>query len=81
MVTPAAFSLLLYTVGFPLFYFCILLRHRSAIRRDQLLRAADAGNTAASNPDFHVRRRYQELYGAFRPEMTFYILILMIRKV
>jgi hypothetical protein len=81
MVAPAAMSLVVYTIGLPLLFFCILLRHRTAIRRDQVLRAADAGGTVATNPDFHVRRRYGELYTAFRPELSWYILVLLIRKV
>jgi hypothetical protein len=60
---PAAIlSFVCYTVGLPLAFLTILLRHREAIRADQTLRLANDGGSEATNPNFHIRRRYQELY-------------------
>jgi hypothetical protein len=60
---PAAIlSFVCYTLGLPLAFLTILLRHRVAIRADQTLRLANDGGSEATNPNFHIRRRYQELY-------------------
>ncbi len=60
---PAAvLSIIGYTLGLPLSFMVILLRHRVAIHADQTLRLADKGHSEATNPNFHIRRRYQELY-------------------
>ena len=58
----AALSIVVYTVGLPVAFFAILLKYRVEIRADQTLRVASDGNTAASNPNLHIRKRYQELY-------------------
>ena len=58
----AALSIVVYTIGLPVTFLGILLRHRHAIFADQTLRMANEGATPASNPNFHIRRRYQELY-------------------
>ncbi len=60
---PAAIaSLVLYSAGLPATFLFILLRHRVAIRIDQALRLANDGATRDSNPHFHIRQRYQNLY-------------------
>jgi hypothetical protein len=60
---PAAgLSIAVYTIGLPLTFLFILLNHRHAIFADQTLRMANAGSSEATNPNFHIRRRYQELY-------------------
>jgi hypothetical protein len=58
----AALSIVVYTVGLPVAFLAILLKHRHAIQADQTLRAAHGGTSPATNPNFHIRRRYQELY-------------------
>jgi hypothetical protein len=58
----AALSIVVYMVGLPVTFFAILLKYRVGIRADQTLRVASDGNTAASNPNLHIRKRYQELY-------------------
>lgn len=58
----AALSIVGYTLGLPLTFLGILLRHRHAIYADQTLRMANDGTSPAFNPNFHIRRRYQELY-------------------
>jgi hypothetical protein len=58
----AAMSIVVYTVGLPVAFFTILLKYRAEIRADQTLRVASDGHTAASNPNLHIRKRYQELY-------------------
>ncbi len=58
----AAFSIVVYTLGLPAAFLTILIRHRDAIYADQTLRMANQGASDATNPNFHIRRRYQELY-------------------
>jgi hypothetical protein len=58
----AALSIVVYTLGLPTAFLTILIRHRDAIYADQTLRVANEGESEATNPNFHIRRRYQELY-------------------
>jgi hypothetical protein len=58
----AALSIVVYTLGLPVAFLTILIRHRGAIHADQTLRVANEGESEATNPNFHIRRRYQELY-------------------
>ncbi len=58
----AALSIMVYTLGLPLSFLAILLRHRHAIFADQTLRVANEGGTEDANPQFYIRKRYQELY-------------------
>ncbi len=58
----AAVSLVVYTLGLPLSFLVILVKHRRAIQADQALRVANKGNDETTNPNFYIRRRYQELY-------------------
>jgi hypothetical protein len=37
-------------------------RHRASLHADQAMRVAGQGGTEATNPYFHIRTRYQELY-------------------
>jgi hypothetical protein len=78
---PAAIgSIVVYTVGLPLAFLLILVRHRHAIQADQALRVANEGNTEATNPHFYIRLRYQELYSMFQPEFYWWRLVLTLRK-
>ncbi len=58
----AALSLVCYAVGLPVAFLTILLKHRPHICKDQALRTVGQGATEATNPYFHIRTRYQELY-------------------
>ncbi len=51
-----------YAVGLPVAFLCILTKHRRSISKDQSMRVAGQGDTEATNPYFHIRTRYQELY-------------------
>ncbi len=62
MKPAAALSLVVYAAGIPLAYFYLLVKHRSAIVADQVLKLQGLGNTKTSNPNFHIRRRLQKLY-------------------
>ena len=62
MKPAASLSLVLYAAGLPLGTFLILLSHRRAIHDDQTLRMKGLGSTRATNPNYHVRRRFEKLY-------------------
>ncbi len=58
----AALSLVGYAVGLPLTFLVLLVKHRASIVADQALRVAGQGSTEATNPYFHIRMQFQELY-------------------
>ena len=62
MKPAAALALVVYAAGIPLAFFWLLLRHRAGIVADQTLKLQGMGNTKATNPNFHIRRRLQKLY-------------------
>ncbi len=62
MKPAAVLSLLAYTVGMPASFFVILFTHRTAIFEDQTMRMRGLGGTPLTNPNFHVRRRFEKLY-------------------
>ncbi len=55
-------SAVFYTVGIPAAFAFVLFRYRSQIFADQTLRARGTGNSRRSNPNYHIRQRYQKLY-------------------
>ena len=78
---PYAFlSMVFYTFGFPIVFAVILYRYRNEIRADQELRMRGTGNSRATNPYFHIRQRFQKLYGVFLPDYTYWRLVLLMRK-
>jgi hypothetical protein len=58
----AALSLALFAVGLPLSFFSVMYWFRNEIYADQCLRARNVGSSPATNPNFHVRKRFEELY-------------------
>lgn len=58
----AIFSAVVYTVGVPLGFAWVLFRYRVQIREDQLLLSRGIGNSPESNPQYHVRRKFNQLY-------------------
>jgi hypothetical protein len=76
----AILSILVYTIGIPFAFACILYRKRVEIRADQALKEQEIGDSADTNPNFSVRRRYQELYNLFRPGMAHWRLVITLRK-
>jgi hypothetical protein len=62
MKTPAALALVFYAAGIPLSFFYFLVKHRKGIQADQALKLQGLGNSAATNTNYHIRRRLQKLY-------------------
>ncbi len=51
----------LYGIGLPVGFGYLLYRHRASIRADQRLRAKGEGETALTNPNITIRRRFRKL--------------------
>jgi hypothetical protein len=54
--------LVVYGAGVPCTIALIMVKYRARIQRDQKLWLAGFGDTALSNPDYSVRRRFAKLY-------------------
>jgi len=63
-ILPAALCLGLYTIGFPVLVMVLLMKNKTAIKLDQLLRAYDLGDTEGDSSDatWSVRIKYHQLY-------------------
>ena len=73
-------SAVVYTMGIPLAFGYILLKHRHEIRADQELLARGLGGAPATNPNFHIRQRFNQLYETFQPGLSYWRLVLILRK-
>ena len=64
LVAPAILAFLVFSCGFPIFiYYIVVVRYRDLIKEDQLLRAAGLGDTPETNPKaWGIRQRYEKLY-------------------
>jgi hypothetical protein len=84
LLVPTLVALGVYTAGFPLFLvwlFCCGDR-RSLLKEDQILRASGLGDTLKTNPRaFHIRLRYHKMYYYYKPGKTYWMLIILSRKV
>ena len=67
-------------LGLPLFIGSTLWTHRAAMRRDVTLWQRGVGDTAETNPDYWVRRRYSRLYIDYKPHVHWWRLVLVVRK-
>ncbi len=79
MVRVAGLMLILYALGIPCLFALILLRHRRGIRFDQVLKQRGEGESPLTNPYLHLRRRYGKLYSDYKPELSWWRLILFLR--
>lgn len=83
LLSPAIFGLIIYTLGYPLFILIILKLYKNRIKEDQLLRAAGIGDdrkTTTSSEVYSVRKRWHKLYYHFKPGKTYWIFIIVNRK-
>jgi len=77
----AIFFFMVYAIGYPGLVAFILYRGRESAREDQLLRANDTGSTRKSNPNcYDFRKRYHKMYYMFKPDFTWWVLIILLRK-
>ena len=81
-LSPLAYACLFaYSFGFPAFVLSRLLLHRRKILEDQYLRAYDIGDSRESNPRaYEIRKLYHKLYYHFKPEQTYWIVLIIGRK-
>jgi hypothetical protein len=72
---------LLYAIGYPSVVAYILYNGRESAKEDQLLRANDTGMTRKTNPNcYDFRKRYHKLYYMFKPDFTWWVLVILLRK-
>ncbi len=76
----ALVTLPLYGIGIPSLFIGVLVYYRKEIAEDQLLRKQGLGYTAASNPHFSMRRRFQKLYSDFKPNRYGWRMFQLARK-
>jgi hypothetical protein len=67
LVPFASLTLVLYGAGVPLLFAYVFKRHGTAIQRDQRRWLVGLGDSAESNGDYAIRRRYARLYQDFSP--------------
>jgi hypothetical protein len=78
---PAIIFIILYTLGYPLFVTYVIVKHKNAIKEDQILRANGLGDTENTNPHaFLLRKRFHKLYYHFKPGKVYWMLPLLARK-
>jgi hypothetical protein len=69
-----------YIAGIPASFAYVLFRHRRGIHFDQSLKRKGEGESQLTNPYVFLRRRYGKLYSDYKPEYSYYKLVLMGRK-
>ena len=82
LVAPAVISFLIFSCGFPIFiYYIVVVKYRDLIKEDQLLRAAGIGDSPETNPKaWWIRQRYEKLYYHFKPGKVYWIVYIVLRK-
>ena len=84
LLLPALLSVGVYTLGFPLFLFWLFRcgNRKAMLKEDQILRAMGLGDSLATNPRaYHVRVRYHKMYYYYRPSKSYWMLVILARKV
>jgi hypothetical protein len=81
LLPAAVFFFMLYSLGIPAVIAKILLGQSASCYEDQVLLARGTGSTRATNPNCYVfRKRYRKLYEKFKPEKSYWLLIILFRK-
>ena len=73
-------SAILYSLGIPCVFGVVLFLHQREIVEDQRLLVRGTGGSAQSNPYFHIRQRFNQLYESFAPGFAYWRLVLILRK-
>ena len=82
LIAPAIVLLLIYGLGFPIFVIVVVMKNKSLIKEDQLLRASHLGDTQLTNPyAFQIRQKYSKLYYHFKPGKVYWMEYIIARKV
>ena len=67
-------------LGVPAYFFYTLTRYSDEMRRDIMLWQRGLGDSAATNTDYWIRRRYSRLYIDYKPQVHWWRLVLIVRK-
>jgi hypothetical protein len=74
-------AVVIYILGYPAGVARLLFTCRELTMEDQLLRAKGVGDDKLTNPNaFAFRERWGRLYYQFRPDLTLWILVIVLRK-
>ena len=77
----AVLAVVIYILGYPAGVARLLWTYRELTMEDQLLRAKGVGDDKLTNPNaFAFRERWGRLYYQFRPDLTLWILVIILRK-
>ena len=77
----ALFFASLYGVGIPIIFTIIVIRNRTVIKHDQVLRVLGTGSSRAENPEhYEFRKRYYKLYYRFKPRYHYWGEVILFRK-
>jgi hypothetical protein len=77
----AVLAVVIYILGYPAGVARLLYTYRELTMEDQLLRAKGVGDDKLTNPNaFAFRERWGRLYYQFRPDLTLWILVIILRK-
>ncbi len=76
----AALTVVVFVIGTPALFALVTYRHRTSIVADQKLRQEGAGDSLLTNPHISIRHRYRKLYEDFRPQFTYWKVVLLTRK-
>merc|ERR1719502_891359 len=80
LVPFAVFAFFVNTIGFPLLTFLCLHLNRRAVMTDQYMKAQEKGNSKRTNPHYHIRMRYRNLYMYFKPRRYYWVNVIIGRK-
>ncbi len=80
MKAVAGLMLVFFVLGVPAAFGGFLVYYRHNITADQTLRAVGEGDSALTNPDIDIRRRFRKLYEDYKPHAMFWKLVLLLRK-
>jgi len=81
LLPAAVFFFMLYSLGLPAVIAKVLLNHADMCYEDQVLLAKGTGSSRSSNPNcYEFRKRYRKLYEKFKPEKSYWMLVILFRK-
>jgi len=76
----AVAALIIYIIGLPILSVTFLSKNKSRVKYDQILRAQNAGDDKATNPNFTFRNTWKALYMNYRPGSWYWEFVICCRK-
>jgi len=76
----AVAALIIYIIGLPILSVTFLSKNKTRVKYDQILRAQNAGDDKATNPNFAFRNTWKALYMNYRPGSWYWEFVICVRK-